>query len=48
LKPWPVNWLDRNLQGGFGIMVDDVAAGIYSLVCLQLAYYGSTVLAVSL
>ncbi|MFT4797191.1 MAG: phosphatidylglycerophosphatase A [Sulfitobacter sp.] len=48
LKPWPVNWLDRNLQGGFGIMMDDVAAGIYSLVCLQLAYYGSSVLAVSL
>jgi len=41
LKPFPVNWLDRNLQGGFGIMIDDVAAGLYSLVCLQLAYYGS-------
>lgn len=47
LKPWPVNWLDKNLQGGFGIMIDDVAAGIYSLVCLQLAYYGSTFMAVS-
>lgn len=34
-KPWPVNWLDRELTGGFGIMLDDVAAGIYTLVLLQ-------------
>jgi phosphatidylglycerophosphatase A len=35
LKPWPVNWLDRNLKGGLGIMADDVAAGVYSLAVLQ-------------
>ncbi|MCG5529514.1 phosphatidylglycerophosphatase A [Halorhodospira halochloris] len=27
LKPWPISWLDNNLGGGLGIMVDDVAAG---------------------
>jgi phosphatidylglycerophosphatase A len=37
LKPWPISWLDKNLHGGFGIMVDDVAAGVASLICLQVA-----------
>ena len=40
LKPWPIRWLDAKVQGGFGIMIDDVLAGIFSLICLQvLAYY---------
>lgn len=28
LKPWPIRWLDRRLKGPFGIMADDVVAGI--------------------
>jgi len=28
LKPWPIRWLDRNVGGGLGIMVDDLAAGL--------------------
>ncbi|MEI8631141.1 phosphatidylglycerophosphatase A [Vibrio sp. PP-XX7] len=24
LKPWPTSWLDRHVEGGFGIMIDDV------------------------
>jgi len=39
LKPWPVSFLDRELQGGLGIMMDDVAAGLYSLLVLQLTAY---------
>jgi phosphatidylglycerophosphatase A len=35
VKPWPVNWLDRNVKGGFGIMADDVAAGLYAFLCIQ-------------
>ena len=27
LKPWPINWIDKNVSGGWGIMLDDVAAG---------------------
>lgn len=38
LKPFPVNWLDKRLHGGLGIMLDDVAAGLYSLVTLQLIW----------
>jgi len=33
-KPWPVNWADRQLPGALGVMVDDVLAGIYSLLIL--------------
>lgn len=37
LKPWPISWLDKHVQGGLGIMLDDVAAGLCSLLCLHLA-----------
>lgn len=35
LKPFPIGWLDQHLHGGIGIMLDDVVAGIYALICLQ-------------
>lgn len=35
-KPWPVDLADRQIKGGFGIMLDDVAAGIYALAFLTL------------
>ncbi|AFJ02068.1 Phosphatidylglycerophosphatase A [Methylophaga frappieri] len=35
-KPWPVRWADRCLTGGWGIMLDDVIAGIYAAIILQL------------
>ncbi len=38
-KPWPISILDKKVHGGFGIMIDDVLAGIFALVCLQLIYY---------
>lgn len=31
-KPWPINWLDRNIRGGFGIMLDDILAAIFASV----------------
>ncbi|NOZ75288.1 MAG: phosphatidylglycerophosphatase A [FCB group bacterium] len=34
-KPWPVRKFDR-LSGGWGIMLDDVAAGFLALLCIQL------------
>ncbi|PLK59355.1 phosphatidylglycerophosphatase A [Candidatus Palibaumannia cicadellinicola] len=27
-KPWPISWFDRKVQGGIGIIIDDVVAGI--------------------
>jgi len=38
-KPWPINWLDAKVSGGLGIMVDDVLAGIYAAVVLQLLVF---------
>ena len=36
LKPWPISWIDKNVRGGFGIMFDDIVAGIAALIILQL------------
>lgn len=33
-KPWPVSWADRSVEGGFGVMLDDVVAGIYAAAVL--------------
>lgn len=30
LKPWPINLLDKRVQGGLGIMLDDILAGVYA------------------
>ena len=38
-KPWPISWLDNRVSGGLGIMLDDVLAGIYALIMLQLIVY---------
>lgn len=35
VKPWPIRWFDRRVHGGFGIMLDDVIAGLFALACLQ-------------
>lgn len=35
-KPWPASWCDRNLAGGLGVMLDDIAAGAYAAVALYL------------
>lgn len=39
LKPFPVGWIDRHLHGGLGIMLDDVAAGLYALLVLHLGHW---------
>jgi phosphatidylglycerophosphatase A len=35
LKPFPIRYLERNLSGGAGVVLDDVAAGIYSNLSLR-------------
>lgn len=35
-KPWPIRWIDRKVQGGLGIMLDDVLAGVFAAVLLWL------------
>jgi phosphatidylglycerophosphatase A len=36
LKPWPANFIDRAVTGGFGVMLDDVVAGAYAAGALWL------------
>lgn len=39
IKPWPVRWADRRVDGGVGIMVDDVLAAVYAGGILHLVYW---------
>ena len=34
-KPWPIKAVDRRVGGGFGIMFDDVLAGVYAWLIVQ-------------
>lgn len=34
-KPFPIRWIDRRMQGGAGIVLDDVLAGLVTLAVLQ-------------
>jgi phosphatidylglycerophosphatase A len=38
-KPWPIRMADRRIHGGPGVMLDDVLAGIYALVVMQIATF---------
>jgi phosphatidylglycerophosphatase A len=38
LKPFPVNFFDQRFHGGLGIVLDDLMAGLYSLVTLQILW----------
>jgi phosphatidylglycerophosphatase A len=35
-KPWPIRPIDENLGGGLGIMLDDVLAGVFAAIILQI------------
>ena len=37
IKPWPIKLLDKHVHGGFGIMIDDVLAGIFAWLILFFA-----------
>lgn len=38
LKPFPIRLIDQRINGGMGIVLDDVLAGIYSLILLNIMY----------
>jgi len=39
IKPWPAGWIDRRLSGGPGVVLDDVAAGIYTNLCVRMVWW---------
>ena len=38
-KPWPISWLDENVHGGLGIMLDDIVAGLATFAVIQLIHF---------
>jgi len=36
-KPWPIGPLDKHVQGGFGVMIDDIIAGIFAAGLVTIA-----------
>jgi len=38
-KPWHVGRADRNLKGGYGIMMDDQIAGLYSAITFFIIFF---------
>lgn len=38
-KPWPVSWADNKVDGGLGVMLDDVLAAIYAGLALVAVSY---------
>ncbi len=39
LKPFPARWCQDHLPGGWGVVMDDVAAGIWANLVIQAALY---------
>lgn len=38
VKPWPIGWLDRRVTGGFGVMIDDIVAGIFAIIGIEILF----------
>lgn len=36
LKPWPIKWADQKVDGGLGITLDDLIAGLFAALSLYL------------
>ena len=36
LKPYPINYIDRNYKNGFGVVFDDIVAGIFTTIVLYI------------
>lgn len=37
-KPWPIRLIDERIHGGFGMIFDDVVAGLYAMIILQIIH----------
>lgn len=48
LKPFPIGYLDKKIQGGLGVVVDDMAAGIIASLILQYLYTNTSWLGVQI
>lgn len=44
VKIWPINWIDQNIKNGFGVILDDIVAGIMSIITYRLIFFLLTVI----
>lgn len=42
IKPWPANYFDKNTVSSHSIMLDDVVAGVYTLIIVESFWYVMT------
>ena len=40
LKPFPINYFDKNFKNYFGIIMDDIMAGLYSMLLIYMISLG--------
>ena len=38
-KPYPIRYLDNNVKGAIGIMLDDIFASVYSVIVLTIIFF---------
>ena len=38
-KPYPINYVDKNVQGVWGIILDDILAGFYVIILLIFIFF---------
>ena len=37
-KPWPISWVDKNIKGGIGVLLDDLIAGLFAGVIIYVLF----------
>jgi phosphatidylglycerophosphatase A len=47
LKPFPISWVDRRIEGGVGAVADDLLAGIVSNIILQYLFQNHLLMGMS-
>lgn len=45
-KPFPIRYFDRHVPGGFGVVADDLVAGLIANIILQLVLHNTTLLGI--
>ena len=38
-KPYPISYVDNNIKGALGIMLDDILASVYSIIILSVIFF---------
>lgn len=48
LKPYPISYLDKKIQGGVGVVADDLLAGVFASLILQVLLVKTSLLGVQI